>query len=173
MKKLIMMALLFVSAPAFAGNLDLGLGRGFSVGISTSLNDAYIHGGYDALNKEAVAGYGKELFPFKKDGIEFAYISLVHSFSAGEAGKGILGVGAGARPVSILNKIGNMCGMVNELVPTQKWSTITSKFLSVEIDYGRRDLFGNKVPDGKRADSLIFGGQISVPVQDFFGLFSK
>ena len=174
MKKLyVLFMLLMAPAVVHAGSWDLSLGKGFTVGISTSLNDTYVMGGYDVHNREPVAGYGKELFPIKKDGVELAYISGTHLFAMGEEGRGAFCIGAGVRPVSMLNTLATGVGYAGKLLTLPKWAGTVDKFMSVEIDYGRRDLFGSKVTPGKYADLWIIGGQINMPIQDFFAIFSK
>ena len=172
---IIVAALICIGSVARAenGSLDLDIGSsGFSIGVSTTMNDTYVVGGWDFLGKEAVAGYGKELFPIKKNGTEIAYIAGHHLFYSGEAGRGAFGLALGVRPIAMINTIGTAVGTVGTIITLPVWTEKINKLLSVEVGYSRRGVF-ETVPDGHSANVFTVGGQIAIPIGDWYSTFSK
>lgn len=171
---ILIVALICLGSIASAQGLSTNIGStGFSIGISTTMNDAYIVGGWDFVNKEPIAGYGKEIFPIGYHGNEVLYIAGQNLFYPGEAGRGAFGVSLGARPLAAINAVGTICGVASQIVTLPKWTGGVSQFASVEVGYARRGLFGEAVPQGQKSDVVAVLGKINIPISDWFGYFSK
>jgi hypothetical protein len=150
---------------------DLLLGRGYSIGFSTTLNDTYVVGAYDAYNKQAVAGYGKELFPIKRNGVEFAYISAYHLFNASEEGSGAFGGALGVKASKLADTLQWCLDKATGFgvkIPDPVYKL--SNFVSIEGGYSYR-AFG--APQDASPHVLTIGGQIRMPIGDFFAVFGN
>lgn len=160
-------ALVCLCSSLWAGeNPSLSLGHGYAIEFSLSY-DPYIVGVRDFYNGQWLAGYGKELFPITRNGVEILYIAGYNVFNADEAGKGAVGLSVGCRPVAFINEVGEIVGATHKVITLPPFAEKIGKLSSLEFGYARR--FFNASPSWSR-DVWSFGGQVALPLS---GLLSS
>lgn len=166
-------------APQFP-NIPFGpwkanIGKGWAIGLNLNY-DIYLEGARDYDSGQWLGGWGKEISPLTHNGTEVAYVSLYNLYNADEKGKGVVGAAIGSRPIGLINTLANISGIADKLIPTptcaaqcdglgQTFLKDVSEYSSIELGGGYRAF--NSSPGVARL-ALTIGGQVNIPLSDFF-----
>ncbi len=165
MKRLTLVVALLLPVVSHAANPRWDLGRGFSIGLDTSLDIEGV-GARDYNNGQWLTGLSKEVFPVFKGDTKVVYIAAENLFIVDEKGKGALG-GALGIPT------GPITDLLQKYVPGAKlpsWAAKASAWTSLEVGAGYRFF---DLPAGVRPWAYTIGGRVRIPVDEFLARWKK
>ena len=178
MKKLFILGFLVLIAPKANADISLNLFDGYSVALSTSLDDFYTVVDRDWYNGQWLIGYGKEAVPFYRtssDGIkrEICYIGIYNAFAVND-GAGVFGLDLGVHiPTLFIQTYQTFENNNADFVASLPgWAQKLNDAVSIEVGAGDR-IFGMPTAlanSGVKRFAATVGAHVTLPFGSVFGV---